>query len=235
MTISIIIPTYNEADNIAPLIQYLITNSANSVVDIIVCDGGSNDKTVEVAELAGAKTVVSPKKGRAAQMNYGASIAKGGIYYFIHADCFPPLTFVKDIKQAVESCFHLGRYKTEFNSNRNILKINEWFTRFDLFICMGGDQTLFVEKKHFIKCNGFDEKMKIMEDYEFCERARKTGKYKILNGKVLVSDRKYYNNNWLRVQLANMKIIRMYKKGVQQEELLKKYRNVLSYRKNSFE
>jgi len=217
--ISIIIPTYNEEKNLTALVKYLISKSNSSVVDIIVSDGGSTDNTVEAAELAGANAIVSPACGRAAQMNYGAGLAKGDILYFIHADCFPPENFIKDIQQAISDGNVLGRYRTKFITNKKILKLNAWFTRFDLFICMGGDQTFFIKKSHFELCGGFNENMKIMEDYEFCQRARKTGKYKILKGTALVSNKKYSTNSWLKVQLANLKIVNMYKRGACQQEM----------------
>jgi len=156
---------------------------------------------------------LSPAKGRAAQMNYGVSILKGDVLYFIHADCYPPSTFVNDIEEAIDQGFDLGRYRTKFNSKKSILKLNAWFTRFNLFICIGGDQTFFIKRSLFNLCNGFREDMKIMEEYEFCERARKRGNYKILKGKVLISARKYETNSWIQVQLANLKVVRMYKKG----------------------
>jgi rSAM/selenodomain-associated transferase 2 len=228
MTISIIIPTFNESKNIAALVKYLLSKSDNTLAEVIVCDGGSNDNTAEIAKLAGANTILSQETGRAVQMNLGASIAKGDILYFIHADCFPPKTFIKDIQQAISHGYDLGRYRTMFLSNKKILKFNAWFTRFDIFFCMGGDQTLFIKKSFFKICSGFNEKMKIMEDYDFCERARKKGKYKILKGTALVSDRKYSNNRWLTVQLANLKIVKMYKKGASQQEMINIYKKLLN-------
>jgi rSAM/selenodomain-associated transferase 2 len=234
MNISIIIPTYNEENNIGEVISYLKKYGDENVADIIVSDGSSTDNTVEIAKRAGAKAVISPGKGRAAQMNYGASIANSDILYFIHADCIPPATFVADLQNAVIEGYDLGRYRTKFASNKTILKLNAWFTRFDLFVCMGGDQTLFITKTLFETCNGFKEEMKIMEEYEFCERARQKGRYRILNGSALVSARKYATNSWLRVQIANSKVVQMYKKGASQQEMLDNYRELLSYRKNSF-
>lgn len=233
MTISIIIPTYNEADNVGKLIRYLIANSNSSLVDIIVSDAGSGDDTMSIAKQSGANVVLSPGKGRGAQMNYGAGIAKGDVLYFIHADCFPPPEFMADIQQAIQAGYSMGRYCTKFNSDKTILKINAWFTFFDLFICMGGDQTLFIKKSFFEQCKGFREDMKIMEEFEFCERARKFGRYKILKGETLVSARKYEANSWLRVQLANFKIVRMYKKGASQQEMLDTYKQMLSYRESA--
>lgn len=234
MTISIIIPTYNEAENIEKLISYLIVNSNKSVVDFIVSDAGSNDNTIGIAKKAGANAVLSPIKGRAAQINYGAGIAKGDILYFIHADCFPPKDFVENIEAAVNSGYGLGRYRTRFDSDKIMLKINAWFTRFDLSVCMGGDQTLFIKRSLFEECKGFREDMKIMEEFEFCNRARQLGRYKIFKGEALVSARKYDTNSWLQVQLAHSKIFRMYDKGVSQQQMLDTYKQMLTYRKNAF-
>lgn len=234
MTISIIVPTYNEAENIGKLVPYLKEHSTPAVVEIIVADGDSSDQTITLAKAAGATAVVSNEKGRAAQMNFGASLAKGDVLYFLHADCFPPTTYATDIVNAVESGYDLGRYQTKFNTTKTILKINAWFTRFDLFVCMGGDQTLFIRRLLFETLNGFRQDMRIMEEFEFCQRARKQGRYKILAGKALISARKYDTNSWLTVQRANAKIISLYKKGASQQEMLDTYRKMLSYRKNAF-
>jgi GT2 family glycosyltransferase len=69
--------------------------------------------------------------------------------------------------------------------------------------------------------------MKIMEEYDLCERAKKKGKYKILKGIALVSDRKYRSNSWLKVQLVNLKIVKLYKKGASQQEMINTYKQLL--------
>ncbi|MDZ4807492.1 MAG: TIGR04283 family arsenosugar biosynthesis glycosyltransferase [Bacteroidota bacterium] len=230
MQISIIIPVYNEAENIAKLVSYLMQHSNESITEIIVVDAGSTDHTIEVAKNAGATVFISTQKGRAAQMNHGASLAKGGILYFIHADTFPPTSFANDIKVAVEKGFDLGRYHTKFNSNKWYLNINGWFTRFDWFICMGGDQTIFVTRKLFEETGGYIASMRIMEEYEFAKRARVNHRYKIFSKRALVSARKYDTNSWWRVQMANMKILSMYKKGATQEDMVNTYKRMLDYR-----
>jgi rSAM/selenodomain-associated transferase 2 len=235
MKISIIIPTYNEEGSIVALLNYLRQHLAGREYDLIVSDGGSEDSTVEKARAAGAMAQVSPQKGRAAQMNYGASLASGEVLYFIHADCFPPSSFFADIEKALEKGYDLGRYRTRFDSDRTILKVNAWFTRFDLFICMGGDQTLFIRRALFEKLGGFCSNMRIMEEYEFCQRARQQGRYVILPGAALISARKYEQNSWLRVQLANARVVRMYKRGASQDEMTAAYRSMLNYRHNAAE
>jgi rSAM/selenodomain-associated transferase 2 len=225
MKISIIIPTYNEAATIANLIIYLKKNKAT---EIIVSDAGSADNTIDLAKNAGAIAVTSPNKGRAAQMNYGASLATGDVLYFVHSDSFPPTSFVNDITNAVEQGYNLGRYQTKFNSTKFLLKLNAWFTKFDWFMCMGGDQTLFVTKKLFEKVGGYKQEMLIMEEYEFCVRAKKNERYKIFNNTTLVSARKYEGRSWLQVQKANYVIIKLYKKGATQLEMVNKYKELLA-------
>lgn len=228
--ISIIIPTYNEAENISYLITYLRKNATPSIAEIIVSDAGSTDNTLQLAQQARAHAVLSPQKGRAAQMNYAASIATGNILYFIHADTFPPATFANDIEQAVAKGYGLGRYRTKFNSKKTILRVNAFFTRFDWFVCYGGDQTLFITKALFTQTGGFKEDMLMMEDYEIVIRARQKTKYKIFAKAALVSARKYETNSWLTVQLANRKIVKMYKSGASQMDMVKKYKEMLVYR-----
>lgn len=230
-SISIIIPTYNEADGIGKLIQYLQDYRGSYVKEIIVSDGGSTDDTMSIAAAAGAFTTLSPHKSRAAQMNHGASLATGTVFYFVHADTFPPVTYASDILAAMNAGYAFGRYRTKFDSNRKILLFNAWFTRFDLFICYGGDQTLFMNHQLFQQIGGFNGSMRIMEDYDIVTRAKSTdARYKIFSAAALISARKYDTNSWLRVQTANYTIIRMYKKGATQQEMAERYRSLLNYR-----
>lgn len=231
MQLSIIIPVFNEAATIEKLVLHLLEHAGSENTEIIVSDGGSTDDTVSLAAAAGAITGISPQKGRAAQMNYGASLAKGSILYFVHADTLPPATCFDDITGAVQRGYAMGRYRTRFNSHKWYLKINAWFTRFDWFVCMGGDNSLFISRALFEKHNGFKNEMRIMEEYEFCERVRESGvRYAVLKKPILVSARKYDTNSWWTVQLANRKIVSMYRSGASQESMLNTYKKMLVYR-----
>lgn len=230
MKISIIIPTYGEEDTIGKLVSYLKKYGGDKIAEIIIADGQSTDGTIDEAIQAGANGVTAPVKGRAAQMNYGASLSVGEILYFVHADTFPPSSFAEDIIQAVKKRFDLGRYRTKFDSRKWYLKVNAWFTRFDWFICMGGDQTIFVTRSLFEKTGGYLDSMKIMEEYEFSKRARSNHNYKIFSKPALVSARKYDTNSWWRVQMANRRIVNMYKRGATQQEMIDAYKKMLNYR-----
>lgn len=227
MKISVIIPTFNEAEHIERLVTFLHRHGAGVVAQIIVADGGSTDNTFALAEAAGASVVQCPAKGRSRQMNFGASQATGEILYFVHADTMPPPSYATDLLQAVGEGYGLGRYRSRFLSSSLMLRINEFFTRFDLFICMGGDQTLFIRKEVFDALGGFNPDLLIMEEYEFCTRARKSEKYKIMKEAVQISARKFEKNSWLQVQLANYKVVKLYRKGAPQELMLQTYKRML--------
>jgi rSAM/selenodomain-associated transferase 2 len=225
--ISIIIPTLNEEKSLPGLLQHLGKYGAGLEYEIIVSDCGSTDNTQSIAKEHNAKLVVTQRKSRAAQMNAGAKKAKFGILYFIHADTIPPPTFHIDILKAAGEGYNIGRYKTKFDSKKWLLKLNAWFTRFDLFVCYGGDQTLFITKLLFETISGFDESLQIMEEYHLVERARKQSKYKIMDGYALVSSRKYIGRTWLQVQRANYTAARLYKKKASQKEILTAYQQLL--------
>jgi rSAM/selenodomain-associated transferase 2 len=227
MYISVIIPVYNERDLIAGLVNRLHQYGGNFVKEVIVCDGGSTDATVKEAKAAGASVVIAPQKGRAVQMNYAASIASGDVLYFVHADTLPPVNFAQDIIGAVAAGYETGRYRSRFDTRNWLMKINAWFTRFDWFVCMGGDQTLFVTATLFRQTGGYNNDMLIMEEYEFCKRVRKQARYKIFSDTVLISTRKYIGRSWWQVQKANYKAVQMYKKGTSQHEIAAAYHQLL--------
>jgi rSAM/selenodomain-associated transferase 2 len=229
-TISIIIPTLNEAENIGQIIDYLRQNANASLLELIVVDAQSTDDTEGVARRHGATVVQSPKRSRAAQMNAGAAAAKGTILYFVHADCYPPKTYISDVLDALNQGFPMGCYRYKFDSNAILLKINAFFNRFEPLFCRGGDETLFIEKKIFDALNGFDEHFCIMEEYDFIGRARKQFKFKIIPKYALVSARKYETNSWWTVQKANAKVFSMFRKGAAPEEMAATYKSMLNYR-----
>ncbi|TAN13693.1 MAG: glycosyltransferase [Chitinophagaceae bacterium] len=230
MRISVIIPAYNEEKNITDLVQMLLRQSGNGVDQVMVVDGHSNDGSLQVARKAGAQVLISPQKGRAAQMNYGALKATGDMLYFVHADVRIHPDFAQDIKYAVSRGYDLGCYRFVFDSKKLLLKINSWFTRLPFLWCRGGDQTLFVKKEVFNALSGFRADYQIMEDYDFIERAQKDYRFAIIPKNVVVSARKYQTNSYLRVQHANYTIMRMWKQGASQEDMVAKYKQMINYR-----
>ena len=161
-SLSVIIPVFNEAQNIKRLLDYLIENKHDDVpTEVIVVDGGSRDRSVEIVSEIASKNkdihILKSEKGRAKQMNMGAKKAKYKILYFLHADTFPPKNYNKIISKHIGNGASSGCFKMKFDSQHWWLVFSGWLTHFNLKICRGGDQSLFVTKEVFNQLNGYDE------------------------------------------------------------------------------
>ncbi len=229
--ISIIIPTYNEADHITSTIKTLIGAKGTKFFEIIVADGGSTDNTVSLAKQAGAITFISPQKGRAAQMNAGAELAKGEILYFLHADTIPPDEFDTDILNAVNKGNQAGCFILSFDHPHWFLKANCWFTRFDIDAIRFGDQSLFVTKTVFQQSGGFSEQHIVLEDQHLIKRLRKAIRFIVIKKPVITSARKYLENGIYKTQGIFFIIYFLYVLGVSQQRLVKTYKKLISQNK----
>jgi rSAM/selenodomain-associated transferase 2 len=228
--ISIIIPTFNEADQIITTIGQL-NHTSNDHFEIIVSDGGSTDHTIGLAEKAGATVVSAPRKGRAAQMNAGAAIAAGEVLYFLHADTIPPEGYLVDIKEAVSNGYHAGCFMLSFDHPHWFLKANCWFTRFDVNAIRFGDQSLFVTKAAFEQSGGFSEGHIVLEDQELIKRLRKLVRFKVVKKPVVTSARKYLENGVYKTQGIFFIIYFLYIAGFSQERLVRTYKRLITQNK----
>jgi len=198
--ISIIIPVLNEEDAIGKMLVYLKENSSNqNIKEILVVDGGSTDNTTAIAMENGV-TVIHSSKGRARQMNFGAKNAKGDILYFLHVDTLPPSSFCSSIIDAFDKGNKTGCFQMKFDSNSRFLKFFAWFTRVNIKLCRGGDQSLFVSKNLFEESGGFDEEYIVYEDNEFIERLYDLTDFKILPRHVVTSSRRYEEHGEFKLQ-----------------------------------
>lgn len=231
MLVSIIIPTYNEEANILQLVNYLQKHADDRLAEIIVVDGGSRDQTVQVVRKAGFRCIISEKKGRAAQLNCGYRMSKGSLLYFVHADSIPPKNYLDDLFRAIEEGYAAGCYRFRFDSDKLLLKINSYFTRFDRIMCRGGDQTLFITRDLFEKLGGFRDDFMIMEEYDLIQKIQRKVKFKIIPNDVIVSARKYDKNHYLQVNFANFVVFMMYFAGARQETMVHAYKSLIYHQK----
>lgn len=231
MRVSVIVPTYNEEKSIASLIEHLLTNPGGVLEEVLVIDGGSTDQTVAVAQCAGAQVHLAPWKGRADQMNYGAKVAHGNVLYFVHADTQPPTGYAADICESLRMGYSMGGYRSRFDAVHPLLALNSYFSRFNRFACRGGDQTLFVTRSLFDQLKGYDNYYVVMEDFDFIRRARRQVRFRVIPKEARVSARKYEENRYGRVTIANFIVFTMFRLGVSPSRLLRTYKKMVRYEK----
>jgi rSAM/selenodomain-associated transferase 2 len=209
--ISVIVPTFNEEGNICELIQHLRKCDHYGQLEIVVCDSpNSKDEGWKKAKDLGAKVFKSPKAYRAYQMNYGAEQASFDVLYFLHADARPPINFVSQIISSLENV-DFGIFAYKFNSKSIILKFNAFFTKYDGMFAGGGDQSFFIKAEEFKQLGGFDNQLKIMEDFDIYRRAKKSKlRFAIVKDPLTVSARKYERNSWIKVNAINLAIFMIY-------------------------
>ncbi len=233
--ISVIIPAVDESAIIGQAISQFLTHPKKEFIEVIVVDGGSKDETTQIAEREGAQVLKCSKRYRATQMNLGASRAKFDVLYFVHADVQVPKSFFEDILSSLHNEFQCGCYRSNFDRYPGLMRLNAFMTRFNALSFRGGDQTLFITRDSFQKLNGFSEHYTIMEDYDFIQRIWKEKiPFKLIQKDVLISTRKYANNSWLRVQIANGVAMYLFKRGRSPEEIKKAYRKLLNYKEENY-
>lgn len=222
--ISVIIPVYNEQESLPALLEYLNAKCDKAETEILIVDGGSEDETVPIASKLGAKVCKSAEKGRSKQMNWGARQAEGDILYFLHADTFPPASFIDDIKIAVEKGYGAGCFRLSFDVQHPLLAFYSWFTRFDVNLFRFGDQSLFVKKSTWKKVGGFDESLIVMEDQVIISLLKKEAAFKIINKEVVTSARKYIQVGIINLQLVFTVIVLLFYAGVDHKKIVNFYR-----------
>ncbi len=229
MRLHLIIPALNEAENLRTLLPFLQSELSGNG-RITIADGGSTDGTKKVIEAhSGVRHLLCNRCGRAQQMNEAAGMDQEefDILYFVHADTRPPAGFYYDIKRSIAEGFPVGCYRFKFDTWHPLLKINAYCTRFKGLACRGGDQSLYLTTTAFHILGGFRD-MRIMEDYDIIERTwEQEIPFRVIPRAVTVSARKYRANGWLRVQMANLKVFRMYKAGADEEAMISRYRAML--------
>ncbi len=199
--VSVIIPALGEASHIHRTLSAL---AGAREVEVIVVDGGSTDRTAEIARELGARLVRSPP-GRARQMNAGAAVARGDALLFLHADTLLPPGFEAQVRRALHRPgVAAGAFELGIDGPGPRLR---WVERAvnlrSRYLQMPyGDQALFIRAHHFHRMGGFPE-LPIMEDVAWVRRARRRGRIEIVPAAVRTSARRWQALGLWRTTLVN--------------------------------
>ena len=184
--ISVIVPILNERENlVAGLSQYAPWRAAGD--ELLVVDGGSSDGSVALAARWCDRVIHAPR-GRAAQMNAGARLARGRLLWFMHIDTHAPF----DLRDALVGQTGWGRFDVRFDAAGRAFRIIEslmnWRSR--LSGIATGDQGLFVSAELFTQAGGYPP-LALMEDIELSARLRALERPTCLRNRVVTSARRW--------------------------------------------
>jgi rSAM/selenodomain-associated transferase 2 len=195
--------------------------------EVIVVDGGSTDRSVEMA-ITRVTRVLTSGRGRARQMNAGATVAHAEALAFVHADTVVPATFASDITSALEDPGVVGgRFDIELDESslawRLLGKLISLRSR--LMRSATGDQAIFVRRDIFGTMGGFKE-IDLCEDVEFARRLKHTGRVACLRACVITSARRWRQNGLLRTVIKMWLLKSLFLAGVSPTRLRRYYADI---------
>lgn len=223
---SIIIPVLREADRINQIIDHIHSQNHGRNYEIIVVDGAPEKDTLSAIHIKADVRTIASEKGRAKQMNAGASIAKGDILIFLHADTLLPDRGLEEIDQALKDAEYVGgAFNLGIDSDQAIFKIISTMAslRSRLTRIPYGDQAIFIRKKYFDKLNGYPD-IPLMEDVALMRRLKSEGyKIFIIPDRVITSSRRWKKEGVLYTTLRNWIVFMLYTLGVSPRRLVRFY------------
>lgn len=237
MVISVVIPTLNEQEVIAESIQALLAEPTRC--EIIVVDGGSRDRTADVARSFGPTVRLVEQDrggpaGRGTAFNQAACLARGEVLLFLHADTRLPTNGIGLIEQAlVDRRVAGGGFLPAFRDtgaglNQLALGLVErcWRFRTRRFHWFAGDQAPFIRRETFFACGGYPA-VRLAEDWAFAARLRSLGRVAVIERPVQISARRHLANGVLKTLLVTGSVEVMYRAGIESAFLAWWYRRWL--------
>lgn len=210
--LSIIIPALNE-EYYLPLLLESIKKQDFTDYEIIIADGNSKDRTVQIAKNYKCKIVIggSVAKGR----NEGAKIAQGDLFLFIDADMF--FSFSGFLSESIKEfekrklkiagfslcpiidCFAFSNIPKSKRIDKNLYQIYNLWAKINQKILPYTGGVILIKKEIHQKIDGFDEEIKLAEDHNYARKAAKLGKFGFLSKfPILFSSRRFESDGRLK-------------------------------------
>lgn len=216
--ISIVVPAYKEEKIVEKILsKYPRELRAKYKAELILSDGGSQDKTVELAKNYADTIVVhdEPRRQTIAEgRNAGAALARGKVIIFINCDTFPADTEAM-LKYVYDWYAGANGEKYPALATRVYVKPEElgasdwlFYTFFNNYVrllnvagigaCRGECQ--IVRRDVFEKIGGYNSKLVAGEDFDLFARIRKVAKTKYTNAITVIEDpRRFRKEGYIKV------------------------------------
>lgn len=220
--LAIVVPTLDEEEALRRHLP-----AALAVADeVIVSDGGSQDRTPEVARELGARVVEGPP-GRGGQLNRGAAAATADVLLFLHADTLLPPGAVEKIRAAVAGGAPGGAFLVRFDVDRPMQRLGAWLInhRTRLVRLPLGDQAQFATRQTFDALGGYKD-WPILEDLDFAARLRRLGGMALIEDPVTTGARRFVEQGAVRTVATNWLIWLLFLLGVPPRRLAGLYKKI---------
>lgn len=227
--ISVVIPTLNAEATLPAALAALAPSAIGGLIrEVVVADGGSDDRTQAICEAAGAR-LIRGAKGRGAQLAMGADAARGRWFLFLHADTVLGESFED------EAAAHLAR--GEESAGVFTLRFDRAglaprlvaagaMIRTRLLASPYGDQGLLISRTLYERIGGF-RPMTLFEDVDIIDRlVRRAGRraLRILKTDATTSAARYVRDGYVSRVAKNACCLAMFRLGVPTDRIEAFYR-----------
>ena len=190
LNVSIIVPVLDESERLEPFLAHLRQRAPSAEI-ILVIALGSRDFS-ELAKARCNRVLVAPR-GRATQMNAGAAVAQGDVFWFVHADCEVPPDCLHEIVHTLQDRRVVGgSFRIRFPRHQLIYRVGDSGGNLavELFGRCYGDHGIFCRREDFVAVGGYPD-VPLLEDAEFYRKLRRGGRTEQLPSKIIASVRRY--------------------------------------------
>jgi rSAM/selenodomain-associated transferase 2 len=219
MKLSVVIPTWNEAGNLATTLDALPKRA-----EVVVADGGSVDGTVEIARRSGAR-VLACEQGRARQMNRGARETQGDTLLFLHADAVLGAGATEAIEGALADPAVVGGFfRLRIRSARTALRLAAFGSNLRArgLGLPYGDQGIFLRRSIYEELGGFPD-VPFLEDLALIRMLRRKGRLAPLEVTLSTGDRHWRELGVVGTGLLDWTMVALFFFGVSPKTLAPHY------------
>lgn len=221
--LSIVVPVLNEAAQIVAALSALAP-VRRSGAEVIVADGGSRDGTPDGAAPHCDRVVIAPR-GRAAQMNAGAAVAKGDVLLFLHADTRLPADAARQVVLGLAASGRAwGRFDIRIEGRNPLLAVvaRMMNLRSRLTGIATGDQAIFVTREAFALVGGYPD-IPIMEDIAISRHLVRLTPPLCIGSPVVTSGRRWETQGVIRTILLMWRLRLAFYCGADPAKLARAY------------